>query len=107
MPLEPRTRLGSYEIVSLLGHGGMGEVYRARDLKLNRDVAIKVLPDHLTQDIERLGRLRREAQVLAALSHPNIGHITAGDRFDAGRPQELWRGPYSHGMSSRAQGGTA
>jgi len=75
MALEPRTRLGSYEIVSLLGHGGMGEVYRARDLKLNRDVAIKVLPDHLTQDIERLGRLRGEAQVLAALSHPNIGHI--------------------------------
>ena len=75
MPLEPRSRLGSYEIVSLLGRGGMGEVYRARDLKLNRDVAIKVLPDQLSQDAERLGRLRREAQVVAALSHPNIGQI--------------------------------
>src|SRR5688572_11245696 len=75
MPLEPRSRLGSYEIVSLLGRGGMGEVYRARDLKLNRDVAIKVLPDQLSQDSERLGRLRREAQVVAALSHPNIAQI--------------------------------
>ena len=75
MPLEPRSRLGSYEIVSLLGRGGMGEVYRARDLKLNRDVAIKVLPEQLSQDSERLGRLRREAQVVAALSHPNIAQI--------------------------------
>ena len=75
MPLEPRSRLGSYEIVSLLGRGGMGEVYRARDLKLNRDVAIKVLPDQLSQDAERLGRLRREAQVVAALSHSNIAQI--------------------------------
>src|SRR5688500_2249213 len=75
MPLEPRSRLGSYEIVSFLGRGGMGEVYRARDLKLNRDVAIKVLPDQLSQDSERLGRLRREAQVVAALNHPNIAQI--------------------------------
>ena len=75
MPLEPRSRLGAYEIVSLLGRGGMGEVYRARDLKLNRDVAIKVLPDALSQDSERLGRLRREAQVVAALSHANIAQI--------------------------------
>ena len=75
MPLEPRSRLASYEIISLLGRGGMGEVYRARDLKLNRDVAIKVLPEHLSQDADRLGRLRREAQVVAGLSHPNIAHI--------------------------------
>ncbi len=75
MPLEPRSRLGSYEIVSLLGRGGMGEVYRAHDPKLNRAVAIKVLPDQLSQDSERLGRLRREAQVVAALSHTNIGQI--------------------------------
>ena len=75
MPLAPRSRLGSYEIVSLLGRGGMGEVYRARDLNLNRDVAIKVLPDQLSHDTERLGRLRREAQVVAALSHPNIAQI--------------------------------
>src|SRR5688572_8637569 len=75
MPLEPRSRLGSYEIVSLLGRGGMGEVYRAHDLKLNRAVAIKVLPDQLPQDPERLGRFRREAQVVAALSHTNIAQI--------------------------------
>ena len=75
MALDPRTRLGSYEIVSLLGRGGMGEVYRARDLKLNREVAIKVLPDDLARDPDRLARLRREAQVLGALSHSNIAHI--------------------------------
>ena len=67
--------IGPYEIVSLLGAGGMGEVYRARDSKLNRDVAIKVLPELFTADPDRLARFRREAQVLASLNHPNIGHI--------------------------------
>ncbi len=75
MALQPGTRLGAYEILALLGRGGMGEVYRARDLKLNRDVAIKVLPDHLARDGDRLARLQREAQVLAALNHPHIAHI--------------------------------
>ena len=68
-------RLGSYEVVAKLGAGGMGEVYRARDLKLGRDVALKVLPATLADDPERLARLRREAQMLAALNHPNIAHI--------------------------------
>ena len=68
-------RLGPYEIVSAIGAGGMGEVYRARDGKLNRDVAIKVLPDLFAADPERLARFAREAQTLAALSHTNIAHV--------------------------------
>jgi serine/threonine protein kinase/Tol biopolymer transport system component len=75
MPLQSGTRLGSYELLSLLGEGGMGEVYRARDLELRRDVAIKVLPASVASDPERLARLRREAQVLAALNHPHIAQI--------------------------------
>ena len=69
------TRLGPYEIVATLGAGGMGEVYRARDTTLNRDVAIKVLPQAFANDSERLARFTREAQTLAALNHPNIAHI--------------------------------
>src|SRR6187401_1758725 len=72
MPLTAGTRLGSYEIISPLGAGGMGEVYRARDAKLNRDVAIKVLPERLAQDPAALARFEREAHAVAALSHPNI-----------------------------------
>jgi eukaryotic-like serine/threonine-protein kinase len=75
MSLFLGTRLGPYESRSALGAGGMGEVYRAHDPKLNRDVAIKVLPDLFANDSERLNRLRREAQMLAALNHPNIAHI--------------------------------
>jgi eukaryotic-like serine/threonine-protein kinase len=75
MPLSSGTRLGSYEILAALGAGGMGEVYRARDTKLNRDVAIKVLPELFANESERLARFRREAQMLAALNHPNIAHI--------------------------------
>src|SRR4030095_13774792 len=75
MPLNIGTRIGSYEIVGLLGQGGMGEVYRARDSKLNREVALKVLPASFHHDPERLARFRREAQVLAALNHPNIAHV--------------------------------
>jgi Protein kinase domain/WD40-like Beta Propeller Repeat len=73
--LSPGTRLGPYEVLSALGAGGMGEVYRARDTKLNRDVALKVLPDAFAADAERLARFKREAQVLASLNHPHIAAI--------------------------------
>jgi len=73
--LSPGTRLGAYEVVALLGAGGMGEVYRARDTKLERDVALKILPESFTVDPERIARFRREAQVLASLNHPNVGAI--------------------------------
>ena len=75
MSLAAGTRLGGYEVIGLLGAGGMGQVYRARDTKLNRYVAIKVLPDDLARDPDRLARFTREAQTLAALNHPNIAHI--------------------------------
>ena len=75
MSLTAGTRLGPYEIVAAIGAGGMGEVYRARDTKLNRDVAIKVLPDEFARDPDRMARFHREAQVLASLNHPNIAHI--------------------------------
>ena len=73
--LEPGASLGPYTIVELVGAGGMGQVYRARDAKLNRDVALKILPSAFATDPDRLARFRREAQVLASLNHPNIGHI--------------------------------
>jgi Tol biopolymer transport system component len=75
MALDSGTRLGPYEILAQIGAGGMGEVYRAHDAKLNRDVALKVLPAALADDAERLARFRREAQVLAALNHPHIAQI--------------------------------
>jgi serine/threonine protein kinase len=75
MPLVIGASLGPYQIVSPLGAGGMGEVYRARDTKLNRDVAIKILPETFANDPDRLARFTREAQTLAALNHPNIAHI--------------------------------
>ncbi len=68
-------KLGPYQVLSKLGEGGMGEVYRARDTKLNRDVAIKVLPEAFAADPDRLARFTREAQVLASLNHPNIAAI--------------------------------
>src|SRR5205809_2579254 len=73
--LQPGTRVGPYEVLSALGAGGMGEVYRARDTTLHRDVAIKVLPELVASDPERVARFEREAQLLAALNHPNIAHI--------------------------------
>ena len=75
MALSPSTRLGAYEVLALLGAGGMGELYRARDTNLNRDVALKVLPASFTSDPERLARFRREGQVLASLNHPSIAAI--------------------------------
>ena len=84
MPLLPGARLGPYEILAPLGAGGMGEVWRARDTRLDRDVAIKVLPERLAQDQAALSRFEREAKVLAALSHPNLLGI-----LDFGREEEL------------------
>src|SRR2546422_9109175 len=75
MSISPGVRLGAYEIVAAIGAGGMGEVYRARDTKLHRDVAIKVLPDLFARDPERLARFEREARTLAALNHPNIAQV--------------------------------
>src|SRR5215472_14275365 len=72
MALSAGTRLGPYEILSPLGAGGMGEVYRAKDLRLNREVAIKVLPERLAHNPESLARFDRESKAVAALSHPNI-----------------------------------
>ena len=75
MALTAGTHLGAYEILAPIGAGGMGEVYRARDTKLDRDVAIKVLPAALAQDPERLARFEREAKVLTSLEHSNIARI--------------------------------
>jgi len=79
MALTSGQRLGSYEVLGSLGAGGMGEVYRARDTKLQRDVAIKVLPESLATDRDRLARFEREAQLLAALNHPHIAAIYGVD----------------------------
>jgi len=81
--LKPGDRLGRYEVVSPLGAGGMGEVYRARDSELQREVALKILPDALASDPDRLRRFEREAKVTAALSHPNVLTV-----FDVGHEGE-------------------
>ena len=95
MPLDSGTRLGPYEIVAPIGKGGMGEVYRARDTKLERDVAIKVLPDELANDEERVVRFEREAKLLASLNHPNIASIHGFEESDGvkGIVLELVEGP--------------
>src|SRR2546423_11073428 len=95
MPLGPGARLGPYEIVSSLGAGGMGEVYRARDTKLNREVAIKILPEAFAHDPDRMARFAREAQVLAALNHTNIAAIYGLEESDGVRAlvMELVEGP--------------
>src|SRR5262245_55913697 len=93
--LTPGTRIGPYEILSLLGAGGMGEVYRARDAALQRDVAIKILPDDFAQDAERLARFEREARTLAAINHPHIAHVYGLENTGGGRAlvMELVDGP--------------
>ena len=83
MPLTPGARLGPYEVTAEIGRGGMGEVYQARDTKLDRDVALKVLPDAFSSDPDRLARFEREAKVLASLNHPNIGHIYGFEEDEA------------------------
>src|ERR1700693_6257876 len=75
MTLAAGTHVGSYEVLAPLGAGGMGEVYRAHDTELGRDVAIKVLPEAFAHDPERLSRFQREAKMLASLNHPNIATI--------------------------------
>jgi serine/threonine protein kinase len=75
MPLTAGARLGSYEVIESLGAGGMGEVYRARDTKLRREVAIKVLPEEFAADPDRIARFQREAELLATLNHPNIAAV--------------------------------
>src|SRR5690242_12932627 len=75
MPLAPGERIGIFEILAPIGKGGMGEVYRARDTRLKREVALKILPEAFAQDPARMARFQREAEVLASLNHPNIAQI--------------------------------
>jgi serine/threonine protein kinase len=75
LALTQGTRLGPYEILSAIGAGGMGEVYKARDTRLDRDVAIKILPEAFAADADRVARFQREAKTLAVLNHPNIAQI--------------------------------
>jgi serine/threonine protein kinase len=95
MTLSRDSKLGSYEILSPLGAGGMGEVYRARDTRLGREVALKVLPTPFASDPERMARFQREAQVLASLNHPRIGAIYGFEDSDGIRAlvMELIEGP--------------
>src|SRR6187200_2351000 len=95
MALQPGARIGVYEVVSLIGSGGMGEVYLARDTKLGRNVALKVLPDVFASDAERLARFRREAQVLASIKHPNIA-IIYGIEDGPAEAVSASRGPEHH-----------
>src|SRR6266550_7915095 len=85
MAISIGTQLGSHEITALLGKGGMGEVYRATDTRLKRDVAIKILPDEFSRDPERISRFQREAEALAALNHQNIAAIYDLQQSDATR----------------------
>ena len=89
MTLGAGSRLGVYEVSAKIGEGGMGEVYQARDTKLDRDVALKVLPEAFTADPDRLARFEREAKVLASLNHPNIGSIYGLEEADGGKSRAL------------------
>src|SRR6266699_2117780 len=82
MTVQPGTRLGVYEVLAQIGAGGMGEVYRARDSRLKRDVAIKVLPEAFSQDPDRLARFEREAELLATLNHPGIAAVYGLEKAD-------------------------
>ncbi len=95
MPLSPGTTLGPYQVTAKIGEGGMGEVWQARDTTLDRDVALKVLPEAFTSDPDRLARFEREAKVLASLNHPNIGSIYGLEEADGVRALvlELVEGP--------------
>jgi serine/threonine protein kinase/Tol biopolymer transport system component len=94
MGIAPGVRLGAYEIVAFIDSGGMGEVYRARDTRLKRDVAIKVLPESFTDDPDRLARFHREAELLGALNHPHIAAIYGLDGQDGRDPRGAGAGPF-------------
>ena len=100
MALSAGRRLGPYEIVAPLGAGDMGDVYRARDRKLNRDVALKVLPEPFALDSDRLARFTREAQVLASVNHPNIAAIYGLEESDGVRPRTRGAAPLAHGFTN-------
>src|SRR5215470_12981813 len=85
MALTPGTRVGPYEVTALIGEGGMGKVWRAHHAALNRDDALKVLPEAFASDPDRLARFGREAQVLASLNHPNIAHLYGLEQADGVR----------------------
>src|SRR5689334_16121350 len=104
MPLVTGTHLGPYEIVGPLGGGGMGEVYRARDTRLGREVAIKALPPAFVADPARLSRFRREAQTLASLNHPNIAAIY-GLEESAGAPHLVLELVLGETLSARLKRG--
>jgi len=103
MTLSPGTRLGPYDIVAAIGAGGMGEVFRARDTKLNRDVAIKVLPAEFASDRERVARFKREAQILASLNHPNIAAIYGLEEVGARHASPDAAGPASDDTGARRE----
>src|SRR5689334_25260288 len=84
--MAPGSDIAHYRVTAKLGEGGMGEVYRATDTRLNRDVAIKILPDAFASDPDRLARFEREARTLAALNHTNIAHIHGLEEFSANDP---------------------
>jgi eukaryotic-like serine/threonine-protein kinase len=94
LALTPGTRLGPYEVITPIGEGGMGQVYRARDTRLNRDVALKVLPDSFANDPDRLARFQREAQVLASLNHPHIAHLYGLERQERREGQDGRSAPF-------------
>jgi serine/threonine protein kinase len=99
--LSPGTRLGRYQVAAEIGAGGMGEVYRASDPDLKRDVAIKVLPATLASDPERLTRFQREAEILASLNHPNIAIIYGLERADSVNWMSTDRQSQSRAMAAR------
>ena len=103
MALSPGTRLGPYEIAAQIGKGGMGEVYRALDTNLARQVAIKVLPDAVAHDPERLARFEREARTLAALNHANIAQIHGFERAAASTLREP-QGRHEQGRGATGSG---
>jgi len=104
MVVQPGALLGRYQIETLIGRGGMGEVYRARDTRLRRDVAVKVLPAAFTADAERMARFEREAHLLASLNHPHIATIHGLEEADSVRAlvMELVEGPT---LAERLQAG--
>ena len=90
MALEVGSRLGHHDVTALIGEGGMGQVYQATDTKLNRQVALKILPEAFATDPDCLARFEREATVLASLNHPNIGHIYGLEEDDPGVVEGRW-----------------